>query len=342
MYSHDRLLPSRRVSGVMRITLLSMVGLLSACGSREDAQVLGTVERDRLELVAEAHEPIAEVLVHEGDHVAAAQVLLRQSAGAMQPRLEQAQAQLDRTEQQLRELRAGVRRQEIEQARAALAAAISAQTVAELEFKRVEQVVQAKLQSQAALDQARAARDAATAARTQAQARLSLLNEGTRTEQIAQASAAVTAARAALAELQVSAARYELTAPRAGVIEALPYKLGERPPAGQPLVVMLADGATYARVYVPEMLRASFQPGTAVTVHADDLTDDLADGAAQPLRGQVRYISAQAAFTPYYALTQKDRGRLSYLAEITLPEAADLPAGLPVQVQLATPVTVVP
>jgi HlyD family secretion protein len=48
----------------------------------------------------------------------------------------------------------------------------------------------------------------------------------------------------------------------------------------------------------------------------------------------VRYISAQAAFTPYFALTQKDRSHLSYLAEITLagPAAAELPAGIPVEV----------
>jgi HlyD family secretion protein len=48
----------------------------------------------------------------------------------------------------------------------------------------------------------------------------------------------------------------------------------------------------------------------------------------------VRYISAEAAFTPYYSLTQKDRSRLAYLAEITLDDAnaAALPAGMPIQV----------
>jgi HlyD family secretion protein len=48
----------------------------------------------------------------------------------------------------------------------------------------------------------------------------------------------------------------------------------------------------------------------------------------------VRYISAEATFTPYYALTQKDRSRLSYLAEIDVddPRAAELPVGIPVQV----------
>jgi HlyD family secretion protein len=60
------------------------------------------------------------------------------------------------------------------------------------------------------------------------------------------------------------------------------------------------------------------------------------DGVQQPLTGTVRYVSAEASFTPYNSLTQKDRTRLSYLAEITVddPKAADLPSGIPVQVTI--------
>jgi HlyD family secretion protein len=92
---------------------------------------------------------------------------------------------------------------------------------------------------------------------------------------------------------------------------------------------MLADGDAYARVFIPEALRAQYLPGTKVQVSADGITPAMT--------GQVRYVSAQAAFTPYFALTQKDRGRLSYLAEISLPEADNIPAGLPVQAVLSTP-----
>ena len=61
------------------------------------------------------------------------------------------------------------------------------------------------------------------------------------------------------------------------------------------------------------------------------------DGVDGVLDGTVRYISAEAAFTPYYALTQKYRARLSYLAEVALddPRAAALPVGVPVQVTMA-------
>jgi hypothetical protein len=38
------------------------------------------------------------------------------------------------------------------------------------------------------------------------------------------------------------------------------------------------------------------------------------------LRGTVRYVSAEATFTPYYSLTQRDRSRLSYLAEVVLDD----------------------
>jgi HlyD family secretion protein len=95
------------------------------------------------------------------------------------------------------------------------------------------------------------------------------------------------------------------------------------------LIVMLADGTPYARVYVPEPLRTKFLPGTRIHVRVD--------GRDAELNGVVRFVSAEAAFTPYYALTQEDRSRLSYLAEIDLEEsaAAEVPTGMPVQVQLA-------
>jgi HlyD family secretion protein len=95
------------------------------------------------------------------------------------------------------------------------------------------------------------------------------------------------------------------------------------------VAVVLAEGMPYARVHIPEPLRASYVAGARVQL--------AIDGVAAPLGGTVRYVSAEASFTPYYSLTQEDRSRLSYLAEITVddPAAADLPAGVPVQVTLA-------
>jgi HlyD family secretion protein len=315
---------------IRHIACAGLLATLAAGCSNGGApqQVHGTLERDRLELVAESNERIIAIPVHEGDHVDAQAILLRQEAGTMQPRLDQARASLEEAERRLAELKNGPRPREIDEARAALAGAESTLLTESREYDRIRSLVEQKLTSASSLDQALARRDAARSARDQAQARLKLLLEGTRTEQVQQAEAAVAGSRASLAELETTAARYIVHAPRAGLVEALPYKLGERPPAGAPVVVMLADGVPYARVYVPESLRAAYLPGSAVDLRVD--------GVAGTLAGKVRFVSADASFTPYYSLTQKDRTRLSFLAEITVddPRAAGLPVGIPVQVTL--------
>jgi HlyD family secretion protein len=314
----------------LRLLLPVLAALVAGCAGDDDvSEMHGTLERDRLELVAESNERIVELHAREGDSVATGDLLLRQEAGTMQARLDQARASLVEAERRLADVEAGPRQREIDEARAALGGAESSLATEQKEYERVDALVERKLLSASSRDQARARRDAALAARDEARARLRLLEEGTRPEQVRQARAAVDRARASLAELETSLARYEVRAPRDGRIEALPYELGERPPAGAPVVVMLADGVPYARIYVPEPLRAQVTAGQSVTV--------AMDGVDGTLRGVVRYVSAEAAYTPYYALTQKDRSRLSFLAEVALddPKAASLPVGLPVQVSLA-------
>jgi HlyD family secretion protein len=315
---------------VRALLVLSGCLALAACGNDDySGPILGTLERDRLELVAESNEPLVEVLVREGDAVQAGATLMRQELGSMQARLDQAVAARNVADRRLAELVKGPRAQEIAEARAALESARSLQETEANEYQRVQDLAGRKLLSQSALDQQRARRDSAAGTNKQATARLNLLLEGTRVEEVEQAEAALKQAQAALVELETSAARYVIKAPRAGRIEAIPYKLGERPAAGTPLIVMLADGTPYARVYVPEPLRTKFLPGTRIHVRVD--------GRDAELNGVVRFVSAEAAFTPYYALTQEDRSRLSYLAEIDLEEsaAAEVPTGMPVQVQLA-------
>ncbi len=59
-----------------------------------------------------------------------------------------------------------------------------------------------------------------------------------------------------------------MTAPVAGRLDALPYELGERPRAGDVVAVLLAAGAPYARVYVPEPLLVAARQGAPAEVVA--------------------------------------------------------------------------
>lgn len=310
------------------------VGLaVAACGGNGEV-LLGTLERDRVELIAEAQEPIIEVAVHEGDAVTEGQLLLRLDTTAAQARLAQARANATQTERRHAELVAGARSEQVREARARMAGAAARAAAESKEFDRVEKLVAEAMLPANTLDRQRALKDSAQADERAARERLLELERGTRIEVIEQAEAALAAARAQVTGLELTLARHTVRAPRAGVIDALPYKQGERPPPGAPVAVLMAAGQPYARVFIPETRRAGVAAGDPATVRVD--------GTDRDWRAEVRYVSSEAAFTPYYALNERDRGRLSFLAEVVLtePDAAGLPTGMPVETRLAETRTV--
>jgi HlyD family secretion protein len=88
----------------------------------------------------------------------------------------------------------------------------------------------------------------------------------------------------------------------------------------------MLTGKPYARVYVPEPWRARLAIGAEFPLRVD--------GIEPILRGRLRWIATDPAFTPYYALNAEDRARLVYPAEFDLLDAQELPSGVPVQVLL--------
>jgi HlyD family secretion protein len=311
--------------------LFPLVLALAGCSADNGDRLLGTLERDRLELVAESQEPIIEVAVREGDRVAAGQRLLRLDPRASDAQVDQARGAVAQAEAALAEQVTGPRREEILAARARLASATAQSDAAAREFDRVQALVERSLLPQNQLDAQRALRDGAAGERDAAREQLLELERGTRSEVLDQAQSALQQAKAQLAAQEIVRSRLEVIAPRAGVIDALPYKLGERPPRGAPVVVMIADDVPYARVFIPEPLRSRVAAGTPALVRLD--------GSERAWQATVRYVSTDAAFTPYYALNEKDRSRLSFLAEVVLTEAdaRALPTGMPVQVALLPP-----
>ncbi len=303
------------------------VGTISlACGNDREIAV-GTLERDRIELVAEANEPIAEILVREGEAVAVGALIVRLAPERLKAQHEALSQRAAMAEARLEEAERGPRSEQIAQARARLAGASDAFATARSEARRAKELHAAGTISDELSDQRERALSLARSERDAAKAALDELLAGTRSEQVAQARAQLGEAQATALDAELREQRLEVRAPRPGIVDALPYELGERPPAGGVVAVLLADGPPYARVHVPTALRARLAPGSTARVRIEGV-----DGE-QP--GRVRSISQDAAFTPYYALTKHDRGRLSYVAEIDLTgeHARGLPSGLPVEVE---------
>jgi HlyD family secretion protein len=126
----------------------------------------------------------------------------------------------------------------------------------------------------------------------------------------------------------------DLVSPVNGVVDQLPFDEGERVPAGSVLVVVLADGKPWVRVWVPETSYVRVLPGTPAEIEID--------GIAGTLRGRVLDVARESEFTPHYALTERDRVHLVYETRVELEDAPEtLRPGMPAQVRILAPQSVV-
>jgi HlyD family secretion protein len=312
----------------LRISMVLLTAIhISSCSDKNTHLALGTLERDRIVLKATAAEIITQLPIVEGSDVSAGDLLLQLDDRRQQALVAKADANLASATANLSKLQNGARPEDIAAARSQVKGAEAQLLEAQKTFTRAETLVGRKLVGAAELDSARAKRDSAQANLDKAHENLLLLTNGTREEDLQQAEAQVALAQAALDLEQYNLSELSIRATSDARLDHLPKHLGERTSIGEAVATLLDNNAPYARVYVPETYRLRLAAGQTLLVHID--------GLAQAQTGTLRWISQDAAFTPYFALNSTDRARLVYLAEVQLPpSAANLPSGLPVQVEL--------
>ncbi|MDP6098384.1 MAG: HlyD family efflux transporter periplasmic adaptor subunit [Gammaproteobacteria bacterium] len=297
---------------------------LTAC-EEEALTAVGQLESDRIELVAEFSEPITAISVIEGDQLSPGDLVVSQDSSRVDIRITEAQANIARIQALLAEQISGPRQELIDAAKASLSEATIDQEFAIKEVERLVGLRERDLTSIESVDQAEQSKASAGARIEFAQARLDELEAGTRVEQIDQTRRSMDQAEAQLASLELDRQRLSITAPANAIVDSLPFEVGERPRQGDVVAVLLSGAQPYARIYIPEQLRVGMALGTELQIHVD--------GLPNLLTGRIRRIASEASFTPYFALTERDRDRLSYVAEVALPELPNrLPDGVPVQV----------
>jgi HlyD family secretion protein len=175
----------------------------------------------------------------------------------------------------------------------------------------------------ARVNQARAARDRAAANVQIAQAALQSLRDGASPAQIQTARAALDQARAARAALDPELARYQITAPRDGVVTRVAYRVGEIAPAATAIVRLSVAGDLKLRVFVPMTQVDRIRLGENATVIVNELNN-------RQLSGTVTNIAERAEFSGRSAQTDNDRNAQLIAVEITLKDAdKQIKAGMP-------------
>lgn len=307
----------------------SLLGLvfLVACSKNTD-KALGTLEWDRINSRAVASETIIAVYGREGDLVKKGDIILELDASLQTALVESLKARVAQAQWLVKQRETGYRTQEIAAAEARLKSAESSLATNKTEYQRQKELLQRKLTSQREVDRAENTFRHSQGEVQEAQENLDELRSGYRSEEVEQARAALAEVQARLRYEESLLQRYTIVATRAGLLDSIPFKLGDKPPVGAVLSTILAGDQPWARVYIPELWMSRISIGDEVFVYVD--------GREAPISGHIRYIESKASFTPYYALAEEDRSRLSYVSEIDLDPAASgkLPVGIPVQVVL--------
>lgn len=288
--------------------------------------MVGTLERDRIELKVESDEPIIAIHVSDGAEVNKGDKILEQDSRRHQSRLDTLAALRDQAGARLAELQRGPRQEAIREAQARLTSSEALLRNARSELERAQSIFERGLSNESALDLAKVTFETTHAGELASRQALQSLLNGTTAEELQQAGAALQAAEARVLESRLTMQRLSVAAPVSGIIDKVLYETGERPVPGATVAVLLDNKRIYARIYVPEHLKARVKRGTKL--------DIAIDGVEGVRVGTVSWVSQDASFTPYFALTEHDRSRLSFLAEVDMDNANDLPGGIPLEASL--------
>lgn len=271
---------------------------------------------------------LAGVLVEEGDPVKAGDVLARLDSGPYDIAVRAAEENVAALKATLDKLKAGARPSEIAKARAAYEEQVASLANAELALSRADQLRSQGTVAQSSLDTATAAKDMASARVASAKAALSLIEEGSRSEDIMAAEAQLRAAEAQLDATRTSLADTELKAPADGVILSRVSEPGAIVASSTNVLVLALTEPVWVRAYVSEPDLGRVHPGLKVKVTSDSMT-----GAGY--EGQVGFISPVAEFTPKAVETPDLRTDLVYRLRIIVDHPGkDLRQGMPVTVHL--------
>lgn len=289
----------------------------------------GTVEATDAQLGFQMPGRIAVLQPREGEAVVAGAEIARLDAAELEARRAQAVAAVTVAEAVLAEVEAGSRREEIAQARAALAAADERVADATRDRDRAAELLAGKALTREAFDKTASAVETATAQREGAREALKLVEKGPRPERIATARAALAQAEAAVATVDAGLAQTRLVAPFAGVVTVRHREPGEIVGAGSPVVTLTDLGDRWVRIYVPENRLGAVRLGQAASITADTFPGRTYDG-------EVAFLASEAEFTPKNVQTTEERVRLVYAVKVRISgdAAHELKPGLPADVRL--------
>ncbi|MCL1875962.1 MAG: HlyD family efflux transporter periplasmic adaptor subunit [Synergistaceae bacterium] len=200
--------------------------------------------------------------------------------------------------------------------------------LAETEFNRLSRLFSEKAVSKNDLDKATSNRDSLRAQLESASASLALMREGSRSEDIRYAEAAVELATAQFKYASLSLQDTKLYSPSDGTILTRITEPGSIVATGQPVYALALKKPLQVRAYITEPQLEHVRLGMKGKIYTDSFLE--------PIDGTINFISSEAEFTPKQVQTPELRTSLVYRIRLLIEDNPDerLKNGMPVTIEI--------
>ncbi|MGE4267525.1 MAG: efflux RND transporter periplasmic adaptor subunit [Deferribacterales bacterium] len=310
----------------------------SSDGDLEDIVFSGTVEVTDVLLSFKISGRVIDVLFKEGDSVPAGVVVARLDDADQKLAVKTAEANVAVSDAALQELLAGSRKQEIMNAQAAVDMADAAllrskndAQQAKADKDRFEYLYQNNGLSKYDFEQydtkykksVNTVRESEASLKS-AKESLSLALEGTRSETIKKAYAALELAKTELQTAKQNLEYTELKSSVSGKVLTRSAEPGEFFQAGSPILDVADLNDSWVRGYVGEKDLGKIHLGDMVEIRSDSYPDKV-------FKGRISFIADEAEFTPKSVQTQEERVNFMYRIKVSLDNRDQmLKTGMPV------------
>ncbi|MCR4441954.1 MAG: efflux RND transporter periplasmic adaptor subunit [Peptococcaceae bacterium] len=288
-------------------------------------QATGTIEATTIELNARSAGAVERIAVKAGDYVKQGQLVAELSRKDLVAQRERDELAVVKAEASLNDLLSGARVQEKNEAAANVKIARADYQKASDDLARMEALYEEGAVPAVEVEQARTACEISKSKLEAAEARLSLLEEGSRPEQIEAARAEVERCRAVLKASEALLEDLKLYSPVDGVVLSKNYEEGEFVQLGASIATVADLNDLWIRVYIPTDDLPRVKLGQKVSFSVS--------GFNKSFEGLVEEIASRGEFTPKTIQTKKERTNVVFAVKIRIDSAGGvLKPGMPADV----------
>ncbi|MET4385969.1 HlyD family secretion protein [Bradyrhizobium sp. F1.4.3] len=294
-------------AAMIAIPLVLIAGALiySANRSEPPPAIVGVVRTTEVRVEPEVTGQLQSIAVAKGAQVRAGDILARLSAVELTAQADQARAALASTTANRNNVYAGVRREQVDSLKAAIAKASARLDYVQAQLTRTSTLARQSFESQQSLDQAENDVASARADVAEAQANYDAAVAGPTREERAIADAQVRAAAAAVTVLERRLDKMVLRAPADGVVSVIAAEVGENVRAGQPILMVEAAGKQWLSFNVREDHMRDLGIGKTASVMRNG-----ADGATKAVITELRPLGIFATWQAERVIGDHDRNTL--------------------------------